>query len=108
MRLFVVSVCRLRIGITSEVITGMSFIELYCSFILACQAHGRKAGDSKLLLPFAIMTSGDTHLQTLQLMEENDAWRLRSGPHLSSFDSKAYFGLKPAQAQFFCCEPFWS
>jgi hypothetical protein len=34
---------QLRFGIVSDVITEMTFIQLYCSFILACQKLGQFA-----------------------------------------------------------------
>eukprot|EP00929_Paragymnodinium_shiwhaense_P092110 TRINITY_DN5199_c0_g1_i2.p1 TRINITY_DN5199_c0_g1~~TRINITY_DN5199_c0_g1_i2.p1 ORF type:complete len:601 (+),score=183.93 TRINITY_DN5199_c0_g1_i2:55-1803(+) len=59
----------IKIGIPSEVTTGMPFIEIYVRFILAFQEHARKAtGDASLLLPLAIMTSGDTHEKTVELL----------------------------------------
>lgn len=62
----------IKIDIVAEVTTGQTFIELYCSFILAFQAYARTVTDSpKLLLPLAIMTSGDTHEQTVKLLDEN-------------------------------------
>lgn len=68
---------RLRIGIISDVISEMTFIQLYCSFINSCQRYARKdTGKSDLLLPFAIMTSGDTHQHTVELMAKNAAWTL--------------------------------
>ena len=114
-----------RIGIVSDVITETTFIQLYCSFILACQKLGqftmaesqrfpqvfffggpsqsqvgglhvwsvptlnqdfstsksnfprtyarKESGKADLLLPFAIMTSGDTHQHTVELMAKNVA-----------------------------------
>ncbi|CAE7272093.1 USP [Symbiodinium necroappetens] len=62
----------IKIGIVTEVITGTTFIELFCSYILACQSYARTdTGDSGLLLPLAIMTSGDTHDKTVHMMREN-------------------------------------
>ena len=64
----------IKIGIVTEVITNTTFIELFCSYILACQSHARAAtGDAGLLLPLAIMTSGDTHDKTVEMMTQNDA-----------------------------------
>eukprot|EP00928_Gymnodinium_smaydae_P070013 TRINITY_DN53961_c0_g1_i1.p1 TRINITY_DN53961_c0_g1~~TRINITY_DN53961_c0_g1_i1.p1 ORF type:complete len:605 (+),score=115.01 TRINITY_DN53961_c0_g1_i1:47-1861(+) len=71
----------IKIGITSEVTTGISFIELYCKFILSFQAYARKTtGNHRLVLPLAIMTSGDTHAKTEELMKKH-----------------RYFGLSAAQ-----------
>eukprot|EP00811_Abedinium_folium_P004431 NODE_1407_length_2487_cov_12.153814.p1 GENE.NODE_1407_length_2487_cov_12.153814~~NODE_1407_length_2487_cov_12.153814.p1 ORF type:complete len:716 (+),score=170.39 NODE_1407_length_2487_cov_12.153814:112-2259(+) len=62
----------IKIGITAEVTTGMTFMQLYASWLLAFQAHARATtGNAELELPLAIMTSGDTHAMTLQLFEEN-------------------------------------
>jgi UDP-sugar pyrophosphorylase len=62
----------IKISITAEVTTGASFMEIYASFILAFQAHAREAtGSADLLLPLAIMTSGDTHEQTMELLKAN-------------------------------------
>ncbi|CAE7604021.1 USP, partial [Symbiodinium sp. KB8] len=71
----------IKIGITAELTTGVTFMELYAKYILAFQAYARKAtGDNSLELPLAIMTSGDTNAKTLELLEAN-----------------AYFGLSTSQ-----------
>lgn len=63
----------IKIGITSEITTGTTFIETYISFILAFQAYGRQNScDPGLELPLAIMTSDDTHDMTLILLKENN------------------------------------
>jgi UDP-sugar pyrophosphorylase len=62
----------IKIGITSEVTTGASFMQTFASFILAFQAYARETtGNRSLELPLAIMTSGDTHQLTLDLLQEN-------------------------------------
>mmetsp|Transcript_438 Transcript_438/g.1471 ORF Transcript_438/g.1471 Transcript_438/m.1471 type:complete len:583 (+) Transcript_438:178-1926(+) len=69
----------IKIGITAEVTTGVTFIETYAKFILAFQSYAREStGDSYLELPLAIMTSGDTHAPTLELMEANNNFGLSS------------------------------
>ncbi|CAJ1461485.1 unnamed protein product, partial [Effrenium voratum] len=71
----------IKIGITAELTSGMTFMELYAKYILAFQDYARKAsGNGSLELPLAIMTSGDTNAKTLELLEAN-----------------AYFGLSKAQ-----------
>eukprot|EP00928_Gymnodinium_smaydae_P007346 TRINITY_DN12650_c0_g2_i1.p1 TRINITY_DN12650_c0_g2~~TRINITY_DN12650_c0_g2_i1.p1 ORF type:complete len:664 (-),score=127.84 TRINITY_DN12650_c0_g2_i1:95-2086(-) len=61
----------IKIGITAEVTTGVTFIETYAQFILAFQKYAREVtGDSSLELPLAIMTSGDTHKPTVDLLRE--------------------------------------
>ncbi|CAJ1441087.1 unnamed protein product [Effrenium voratum] len=69
----------IKIGITAEVVTGMTFIELYCSFILACQRYAQsQSGDPTQPLPFAVMTSGDTHEPTVEMFQRHDYFGLRS------------------------------
>jgi len=70
----------IKIGIPAEVTTGGTFFEIYARFILAFQAYGRKSsGDSSLVLPLAIMTSGDTHDKTVELLEANNYFGLDRG-----------------------------
>jgi len=62
----------IKIGITAEVTSEVIFFDTYCRFILAFQAYARKVtGDSTLELPLAIMTSGDTHSKTCELLDSN-------------------------------------
>ncbi|CAL1127632.1 unnamed protein product, partial [Cladocopium goreaui] len=71
----------IKIGITAELTSGMTFMELYARSILAFQKYARKSsGNAALELPLAIMTSGDTNAKTLELLEAN-----------------AYFGLSKSQ-----------
>jgi len=63
----------IKIGITSEVTTGVTFIETYIKFILSFQEYVRKnTGKEHLTLPLAIMTSGDTHLKTVELLQREN------------------------------------
>jgi len=67
----------IKIGIVAEVTSGVTFAEMYARYILAFQAYARKVtGDSSLELPLAIMTSGDTHEKTVELLEENSYFGL--------------------------------
>jgi len=62
----------IKIGITADLTSGKTFIEYYADFILAFQAYARTAtGNDSLVLPLAIMTSGDTHGQTVELLAAN-------------------------------------
>lgn len=72
----------IKVALPSETCTGTCFLQLYIESILALQeASNRLAeGDSQKEIPFAIMTSDDTHARTLELLESN-----------------AYFGMKPTQ-----------
>lgn len=69
----------IKIGITAEVATGATFMEIYCRHILAFQAYARRVtNDNTLELPLAIMTSGDTHQMTLDLLEASGRFGLSS------------------------------
>lgn len=62
----------IKIGLPVELATRMTFLEYYSNFIKAYQA---KFCPGKLL-PFAIMTSDDTHEKTLELLEDNSYFGL--------------------------------
>ena len=68
----------IKVALPTECATGTCFLELYCKYIGAIQA---RYGGGRTL-PFAIMTSDDTHARTLALLE-----------------SHAYFGLTKEQAR---------
>mmetsp|Transcript_18562 Transcript_18562/g.33252 ORF Transcript_18562/g.33252 Transcript_18562/m.33252 type:complete len:498 (-) Transcript_18562:60-1553(-) len=71
----------IKVSLPSELVTGKPFLQLYADNILALQDRAREAsGDNELRLPLAIMTSGDTHQRTLDLLNSNH-----------------YFGLHPSQ-----------
>ena len=48
--------------------SGTCFLELYAKSILALEARGGQAG---VRIPFAIMTSDDTHARTVALLEQH-------------------------------------
>ncbi|CAD8120011.1 unnamed protein product [Paramecium sonneborni] len=56
----------IKVGLPIDLVTNTTYLEYYCQFILNLQ---RKHGNKQL--PFAIMTSDDTHKLTLQLLENN-------------------------------------
>lgn len=66
----------IKVALPSQTLTGTCYLELYCRQIRAVQE--RYAGT--LRLPFAIMTSDDTHARTEALLAEH-----------------GFFGLEPAQ-----------
>lgn len=67
----------IKVALPAEYASGRCFLQLYIEYILAFQA---KAAPKGVKLPLAIMTSGDTHDRTVQLLESN-----------------AYFGADKAQ-----------
>ncbi|MCE3050487.1 hypothetical protein HAX54_047327 [Datura stramonium] len=79
----------IKVALPRETTTGTCFLQHYIESILALQeASCSLAGASLLLgncqveIPLAIMTSDDTHLHTLELLEKN-----------------SFFGMKPTQVK---------
>ncbi|KAL9245129.1 hypothetical protein vseg_018815 [Gypsophila vaccaria] len=72
----------IKVALPSETTTGTCFLQLYIEYILALQDASCKLAEGEPLkeIPFAIMTSDDTHARTLALLESN-----------------GYFGMKPTQ-----------
>ncbi|KAK4802350.1 hypothetical protein SAY86_000553 [Trapa natans] len=72
----------IKVALPAETTTGTCFLQHYIECILALQeASNKMAKDGcQREIPFAIMTSDDTHTRTLQLLESNN-----------------YFGIKPSQ-----------
>jgi len=61
----------IKISLPSELVTERSFIQLYIDHILAFQERARLVTGKNVVLPLAIMTSGDTHEATVNLLNEN-------------------------------------
>ncbi|KAL9251033.1 UDP-sugar pyrophosphorylase-like protein [Drosera capensis] len=72
----------IKVALPLETSTGTCFLQHYIESILALQdaSYRKTEGNHKRDLPFAIMTSDDTHARTLSLLESN-----------------SYFGMKPSQ-----------
>ncbi|KAG1667267.1 hypothetical protein FOA52_012555 [Chlamydomonas sp. UWO 241] len=65
----------IKVALPVESATGSCFLELYCRYILALQARS----GSKRPLPFAIMTSDDTHARTEALLKEHGNFGMAPG-----------------------------
>lgn len=65
----------IKIGLPVEMCTETPYIQYYIEYILAIQS--RYAGAKKL--PLCIMTSGDTHDMTVELLKENDYFGMEVG-----------------------------
>ncbi|OWM85127.1 hypothetical protein CDL15_Pgr027914 [Punica granatum] len=72
----------IKVALPAETTTGTCFLQHYIESILALQdASNKIAKDGcEKEIPFAIMTSDDTHTRTVRLLESNN-----------------YFGMKPSQ-----------
>jgi UDP-sugar pyrophosphorylase len=71
---------RIKISLPNDLVTEKPFIQLYVDYILAIQSRARVAtGKANLLLPLAIMTSGDTHAATVKLLKENNDFGMAEG-----------------------------
>ena len=84
----------IKIGLPVELVTGTSFVEYYAKHI---KEYERRSGED---IPFAIMTSGDTHDLTVSLLEEKENFGL-GGLSLikqelvpAMIDSNARFSMK--------------
>jgi UDP-sugar pyrophosphorylase len=70
----------IKISLPNELVTDKPFIQLYVEYILAIQARGRVAlKDDSLIVPLAIMTSGDTHAATVKLLADNADFGMAPG-----------------------------
>ena len=71
----------IKIGIQTELITLRPFIQVYIDIIKAYEDRVHKTHQTNLdknwCIPLCIMTSGDTHDKTVQLLEENDNFGLK-------------------------------
>ncbi|KAA8538392.1 hypothetical protein F0562_028062 [Nyssa sinensis] len=74
----------IKVALPSESTTGTCFIQQYIESILALQDASCRLvqGGYQMEIPFVIMTSDDTHGRTLELLESN-----------------AYFGMKSTQVK---------
>ncbi|KAE8735110.1 UDP-sugar pyrophosphorylase [Hibiscus syriacus] len=75
---------RIKVALPAETTTGTCFLQLYIESIMALQETSNRLtqGTCQKEIPFVIMTSDDTHGRTLDLLESN-----------------SYFGMKSAQVK---------
>ena len=67
----------IKIELTAELVTGKCFFAKYAEHILAFQERARvRTGNNDLILPLAIMTSGDTHAKTVDLLQRHNNFGL--------------------------------
>ena len=69
----------INIGLPSELITLRTYIEVYTDFIKAYEDRIRKKEKipKEWFIPFCIMTSGDTHNETLSLFKSHNNFGLK-------------------------------
>ncbi|XP_044475492.1 UDP-sugar pyrophosphorylase-like [Mangifera indica] len=73
----------IKLALPAETTTGTCFLQHYIECILALQDASCQLTEGECKeIPFAIMTSDDTHSRTLELLESN-----------------SYFGMKPSQVK---------
>lgn len=58
-----------QVGLPTELATGTCYLQYYIEYILAVQSRYGQRGTQ---LPLCIMTSGDTHARTLDLLERHN------------------------------------
>ncbi|KAG0485257.1 hypothetical protein HPP92_009336 [Vanilla planifolia] len=73
----------IKVALSSDTITGASFLQHYIECILALQeASLELSNGGTIAIPLVIMTSDDTHMPTLNLLKSN-----------------SYFGMRPGQVR---------
>lgn len=61
-----------KIGLEADPVTGKTFIQIYCEKILQAQGESERLnGSGEMDIPFFIMTSDETHSETVRLLEAN-------------------------------------
>ena len=73
----------IKIGLQNDLITLRTYIEVYTDFIKAYEDRVRKKEKEKIdkdwYIPFCIMTSGDTHDETISLLKTHNDYGMRPG-----------------------------
>ena len=73
----------IKIGLQNDLITLRTYIEVYTDFIKAYEDRIRKKEREKIdkdwYIPFCIMTSGDTHDETISLLKTHNDYGMRPG-----------------------------
>ena len=69
----------IKIGLQIDLITLRTYIEVYTDFIRAYEERIRKSEQlpQEWYIPFCIMTSGDTHEQTISLLKEHNNYGMK-------------------------------
>lgn len=98
----------IKIALPTELVTGRCFLGLFVDFLLAYQQRARAApgASATLTVPLAIMTSDDTHAQTVKLLEEHKNFGMEDGQILlikqekvpAMVNSQALFALEDDDA----------
>lgn len=69
----------IKVELPVDTITNKCFLQYYIEYIIVLQDRARKSrSDASVVLPLAIMTSGDTHEATLALLNSNDYFGMSS------------------------------
>ena len=69
----------IKIGLQIDLITLRTYIEVYTDFIRAYEARIRKSEQlpQEWYIPFCIITSGDTHEQTISLLKKHNNYGMK-------------------------------
>ncbi len=62
----------IKVSLPVQITTDMTYLELYVQQILAMQRYSNKVANTNGTVPLAIMTSDDTHLKTVALLEKHN------------------------------------
>eukprot|EP00457_Paulinella_chromatophora_P003361 gb/GEZN01003368.1/.p1 GENE.gb/GEZN01003368.1/~~gb/GEZN01003368.1/.p1 ORF type:complete len:666 (-),score=109.55 gb/GEZN01003368.1/:197-2167(-) len=104
----------IKVELPLEICSGTSYLDYYCQAILAFQARARAmAKDDSIVIPLAIMTSGDTNDKTVALLKANNDFGMAKGqitilkqelvPAMSN--NKAHFVTEDNDKYMLSCKP---
>lgn len=69
----------IKVALPLEITTNTCYLSAYCQHILALQQNARDAGQKDCVIPFVIMTSGDTDAKTRDLLAKNKNFGMAEG-----------------------------
>lgn len=70
----------IKLSLETNLLTNISYLELYCRYIQAIQRMAEKnSGKKDVRIPLVIMTSGDTDPATRQLLADNNNFGFEDG-----------------------------
>jgi len=95
----------IKVSLPYETTTGTCYLKYYIQNILTIQQKARERTKRKITLPFAIMTSGDTHARTLDLLKRNKNYGMEPG-QITLMQQKKVPALMNNDAQFCLKAPF--
>jgi len=95
----------IKVSLPYETTTETCYLKYYIINILAIQQRARERTKRKITLPFAIMTSGDTHERTVDLLKQNNNFGMEPD-QITLMEQKKVPALANNNAEFCLKAPF--